>query len=253
MICECDMFSLKCVWHACAGLCGGVVAQCSKRVCQCLSAATALLLAQVKHFFGGGGGLGYFAVEREGGGEGEEQEEEEEEEAEKELTEEEENNNRLLAQSCQRFNKRRCSRNTLPSPFTMPNVGGHQLRLERSKSAFVPRQRSSVVGAAAGSMAPPSPVSKYGMHFAVASEKRKEESGVASGNSADGGTTGGGGCSCSSVTSTPHIVALVGLPARGKTYISKKLNRYLNWIGVNTKVRDRERECLRLLIIDVIN
>lgn len=28
----------------------------------------------------------------------------------------------------------------------------------------------------------------------------------------------------------------VGLPARGKTYISKKLNRYLNWIGVDTKV-----------------
>jgi len=29
---------------------------------------------------------------------------------------------------------------------------------------------------------------------------------------------------------------MVGLPARGKTYISKKLSRYLNWIGVNTKV-----------------
>ncbi|KAB0394591.1 hypothetical protein E2I00_018358 [Balaenoptera physalus] len=29
---------------------------------------------------------------------------------------------------------------------------------------------------------------------------------------------------------------MVGLPARGKTYISKKLTRYLNWIGVPTKV-----------------
>ena len=40
-----------------------------------------------------------------------------------------------------------------------------------------------------------------------------------------------------SSTSTPHVIAMVGLPARGKTYISKKLSRYLNWIGVNTKVR----------------
>ena len=39
-----------------------------------------------------------------------------------------------------------------------------------------------------------------------------------------------------SSTSTPHVIAMVGLPARGKTYISKKLSRYLNWIGVNTKV-----------------
>ena len=39
-----------------------------------------------------------------------------------------------------------------------------------------------------------------------------------------------------SSTCTPHVIALVGLPARGKTYISKKLSRYLNWIGVNTKV-----------------
>ncbi|XP_047991231.1 6-phosphofructo-2-kinase/fructose-2,6-bisphosphatase isoform X4 [Leguminivora glycinivorella] len=29
---------------------------------------------------------------------------------------------------------------------------------------------------------------------------------------------------------------MVGLPARGKTYISKKLSRYLNWIGINTRV-----------------
>eukprot|EP00095_Tigriopus_kingsejongensis_P005785 snap_masked-scaffold1542_size36322-processed-gene-0.2 protein:Tk05785 transcript:snap_masked-scaffold1542_size36322-processed-gene-0.2-mRNA-1 annotation:"6-phosphofructo-2-kinase fructose- -bisphosphatase" len=40
----------------------------------------------------------------------------------------------------------------------------------------------------------------------------------------------------SSSTVTPHVIALVGLPARGKTYISKKLSRYLNWIGINTKV-----------------
>ncbi|XP_065558084.1 6-phosphofructo-2-kinase/fructose-2,6-bisphosphatase-like isoform X2 [Artemia franciscana] len=35
---------------------------------------------------------------------------------------------------------------------------------------------------------------------------------------------------------TPHVIAMVGLPARGKTYIAKKLSRYLNWIGINTKV-----------------
>jgi len=34
----------------------------------------------------------------------------------------------------------------------------------------------------------------------------------------------------------PTIIVMVGLPARGKTYISKKLARYLNWIGINTKV-----------------
>ncbi|PAA77053.1 hypothetical protein BOX15_Mlig025895g4 [Macrostomum lignano] len=34
----------------------------------------------------------------------------------------------------------------------------------------------------------------------------------------------------------PIIIVLVGLPARGKTYISKKLTRYLNWVGVSTKV-----------------
>lgn len=34
----------------------------------------------------------------------------------------------------------------------------------------------------------------------------------------------------------PHVIVMVGLPARGKTYISKKLARYLNWIGINTRV-----------------
>ncbi|XP_045612118.1 6-phosphofructo-2-kinase/fructose-2,6-bisphosphatase 1 isoform X2 [Procambarus clarkii] len=35
---------------------------------------------------------------------------------------------------------------------------------------------------------------------------------------------------------TPHVVAMVGLPARGKTYIAMKLARYLNWVGLPTKV-----------------
>ncbi|XP_013791978.2 6-phosphofructo-2-kinase/fructose-2,6-bisphosphatase-like [Limulus polyphemus] len=34
----------------------------------------------------------------------------------------------------------------------------------------------------------------------------------------------------------PHVIAMVGLPARGKTYIGRKLTRYLNWIGIKTKV-----------------
>jgi len=33
----------------------------------------------------------------------------------------------------------------------------------------------------------------------------------------------------------PCVVVMVGLPARGKTYMSKKLTRYLNWIGIYTK------------------
>ena len=33
-----------------------------------------------------------------------------------------------------------------------------------------------------------------------------------------------------------HVICMVGLPARGKTYISTKLARYLNWIGIGTKV-----------------
>lgn len=37
-------------------------------------------------------------------------------------------------------------------------------------------------------------------------------------------------------TNSPTMIVMVGLPARGKTYISTKLTRYLNWIGVKTKV-----------------
>uniref|UniRef100_A0A8C1G0F0 6-phosphofructo-2-kinase/fructose-2,6-bisphosphatase-like n=1 Tax=Cyprinus carpio TaxID=7962 RepID=A0A8C1G0F0_CYPCA len=37
-------------------------------------------------------------------------------------------------------------------------------------------------------------------------------------------------------TNCPTMIVMVGLPARGKTYISKKLTRYLNWIGVPTQV-----------------
>ncbi|XP_031300956.1 6-phosphofructo-2-kinase/fructose-2,6-bisphosphatase 1 isoform X4 [Camelus dromedarius] len=37
-------------------------------------------------------------------------------------------------------------------------------------------------------------------------------------------------------TNSPTMVIMVGLPARGKTYISTKLTRYLNWIGTPTKV-----------------
>lgn len=37
------------------------------------------------------------------------------------------------------------------------------------------------------------------------------------------------------LANVPTCFVMVGLPARGKTYISKKLARYLNWIGVKTK------------------
>ncbi|KAJ8358762.1 hypothetical protein SKAU_G00152870 [Synaphobranchus kaupii] len=42
-------------------------------------------------------------------------------------------------------------------------------------------------------------------------------------------------------TNSPTMIVMVGLPARGKTYISKKLTRYLNWIGVVTKGPARGR------------
>lgn len=37
------------------------------------------------------------------------------------------------------------------------------------------------------------------------------------------------------MTNSPTLIVMIGLPARGKTYMSKKLTRYLNWIGVPTK------------------
>lgn len=47
----------------------------------------------------------------------------------------------------------------------------------------------------------------------------------------------------------PHVVAMVGLPARGKTFIAMKLARYLNWAGLPTKVfnvGDYRRRAMRL-------
>lgn len=32
-----------------------------------------------------------------------------------------------------------------------------------------------------------------------------------------------------------HMIIMVGLPARGKTYIARKLCRYLNWCGISAK------------------
>ncbi|VDM30922.1 unnamed protein product [Hydatigera taeniaeformis] len=46
------------------------------------------------------------------------------------------------------------------------------------------------------------------------------------------------------------VIVLVGLPARGKTYMARKLTRYLNWIGINTRVFNvgdyrRKATCLK--------
>ena len=71
---------------------------------------------------------------------------------------------------------------------------------------------------------------KFGFHLAVSMGKRSP------GNQA-------------SSTSTPHVIAMVGLPARGKTYISKKLSRYLNWIGINTKVSNTKIKSFCYLFI----
>ena len=68
---------------------------------------------------------------------------------------------------------------------------------------------------------------KFGYHLAV-------PMGKPSGKKGDSHDTE---VSVQRASSTPHVIAMVGLPARGKTYISKKLSRYLNWIGINTRVR----------------
>ena len=33
----------------------------------------------------------------------------------------------------------------------------------------------------------------------------------------------------------PALISMVGLPARGKTYMATKISRYLNWLGIKTK------------------
>lgn len=62
------------------------------------------------------------------------------------------------------------------------------------------------------------------------------------------------------MTNSPTLIVMIGLPARGKTYVSKKLTRYLNWIGVPTKGQEVSSsgaivlfllQCLILGYIDV--
>lgn len=46
---------------------------------------------------------------------------------------------------------------------------------------------------------------------------------------------------------TQLIIVMVGLPARGKTHYSRKLTRYMLWMGYNAKVfnigNKRRRKC----------
>ncbi|XP_029357593.1 6-phosphofructo-2-kinase/fructose-2,6-bisphosphatase 4a isoform X5 [Echeneis naucrates] len=57
------------------------------------------------------------------------------------------------------------------------------------------------------------------------------------------------------MTNCPTLIVTVGLPARGKTYISKKLTRYLNWIGVSTKDNEEglkiRQQCASAALNDV--
>jgi 6-phosphofructo-2-kinase len=32
------------------------------------------------------------------------------------------------------------------------------------------------------------------------------------------------------------LIAMVGLPARGKTYIAKRIKRHLDWLGIHTQM-----------------
>lgn len=55
------------------------------------------------------------------------------------------------------------------------------------------------------------------------------------------------------MTNSPTVIVMIGLPARGKTYMSKKLTRYLNWIGVPTKGSTRLEKLSTLLVFNQTN
>jgi broad specificity phosphatase PhoE/predicted kinase len=44
------------------------------------------------------------------------------------------------------------------------------------------------------------------------------------------------GIGTASIVKDMLVFALVGLPARGKSFIGRKVSRYLNWLGINTRV-----------------
>lgn len=43
-------------------------------------------------------------------------------------------------------------------------------------------------------------------------------------------------CKCGCAVTMPNLIVMVGLPARGKTYMANRLSRYLNWIGLQSRV-----------------
>ena len=53
--------------------------------------------------------------------------------------------------------------------------------------------------------------------------------------------------------SVPNVIVMVGLPARGKTYIAKKLTRYLNWIGIKAKTFNVGEKTRNQVILNPVN
>ena len=108
--------------------------------------------------------------------------------------------------------------------------GINQTRNMQHKNAMKKRSMSMSSASPVNGNSNEQELSKFGYHLAVP-DTGKCSPGNESINSVDVPQI------VQRASKTPHVIAMVGLPARGKTYISKKLSHYLNWIGINTRVR----------------